>query len=362
MNYLILTGIVVLISFLYEHIRGIETTKKSVKIIVLALLCLVLCGFAGLRTDYNDTPVYIYNYSFTPRQISTIFKGEFSLSGVYLYRLWNYGIYHFISSDPNVWLFLCSTVFVLPSVYLIAKYAKGFTLSMFLFMIVGGYLFSLAGLKQAMATGIVMMGIPALINKKYFKYYIFCFIAMGFHTYSLIYLILPLLGRGLFNKRTIIFLVAMLILGVGMSFFAGVVSSIIELLGKDVDEETLTEGSVNILRALVYAVPFVLAIFGREKIKDGCSETDKRFIKISLLSALFMVLAVFGNPILFGRVPHFFSVGVVISLPILINSVFEDKNARIVTIVAIVLYFAFGLYQLYNDGAFTKDIFGLLWF
>ena len=362
MNYLILTGIVVLISFLYEHIRGIETTKKSVKIIVLALLCLVLCGFAGLRTDYNDTPVYIYNYSFTPRQISTIFKGEFSLSGVYLYRLWNYGIYHFISSDPNVWLFLCSTVFVLPTVYLIAKYAKGFTLSMFLFMVAGGYLFSLAGLKQAMATGIVMMGIPALINKKYFKYYIFCFIAMGFHTYSFIFLILPLLGRELFNKRTIIFCVAMLILGVGISFFAEAVSNIIELLGKDVDEETLTEGSVNIVRALVYAVPFVFAVLGRNKIKDGCSETDKRFIKFAILSSVFMILAMFGNPILFGRIPHYFNIGIVISLPILINSVFEDKNAKIVTIVAIVLYFAFGLYQLYNDGAFTKDIFALLWF
>lgn len=362
MNYLILTGIVVLISFLYEHIRGIETTKKSVKIIVLALLCLVLCGFAGLRTKYNDTGGYIRGFLDTPRQISTIFKGEFSISGVYLFGLWNYGIYHFISSNPNVWLFLCSAVFVLPTVYLIAKYAKGFTLSMFLFMVAGGYLFSLAGLKQAMATGIVMMGIPALINKKYFKYYIFCFIAMGFHTYSLIYLILPLLGRELFNKRTVIFCVAMLILGVGLSFFAETVSNLIEILGKDVDEETITEGSVNILRALVYAVPFVLAVLGREKIKDGCSETDKRFIKISLLSALFMILAIFGNPILFGRIPHYFNIGIVISLPILINSVFEDKNARIVTIVAIVLYFAFGLYQLYNDGAFTKDIFGLLWF
>ncbi|MBQ7373250.1 MAG: EpsG family protein [Clostridia bacterium] len=362
MSYLILTGLVVLISFFYEYIRGIEQTKKSVKIIVLALLCLVLCGFAGLRTKYNDTGNYILSFLETPRQISTIFKGEFSLGGVYLFELWNYVIFHFISSNPNVWLFLCSMVFVLPTVYLIAKYAKGFTLSMFLLMIVGGYLFSLAGLKQAMATGIVMMGIPALINKKYFKYYIFCFIAMSFHTYSLIYLILPLIGREVFNKRTIIFCVAMLILGVGLSFFADTVSSLVEILGKDVDEETITSGSVNILRALVYAVPFVLAVLGRNKIKEGCTEVDKRFIKIALMSSVFMILAIFGNPILFGRVPHYFGIGVVVSLPILIDGVFKGKDARVVTVIAIVLYFGFGLYQLYNDGAFMKDIFGLLWF
>ena len=320
-----------------------------------------MCLFAGLRTKYNDTGTYIQGFLNTPSQISTIFKGGISLSGVYLFELWNYVIFHFISSNPNVWLFLCSMLFVFPTVYLIAKYSRNFTLSIFLLMMAGGYLFSLAGLKQAMATGIVMMGIPALINKKHFKYYIFCFIAMGFHTYSLIYLILPLLGRELFNKRTIIFCVAMLVLGVGLSFFADTVSGLIELLGKDVDEETIVSGSVNILRALVYAVPFVLAVLGRNKIKENCTEVDKRFIKIALMSSIFMILAIFGNPILFGRIPHYFGIGVVISLPVLINGVFKGEDARIVTLIAIVLYFGFGLYQLYNDGAFMKDIFGLLW-
>ncbi len=362
MNYLILTGIVVVLSFFYEYIRGIQETKKSVKIIVLALLCLVLCGFAGLRTRYNDTGSYIQGFLNTPKKLSTIFKGEFKLSGVYLFELWNYVIFHFISDNPNVWLFLCSAVFVLPTTYIIAKHAKSFTLSMFLFMVAGGYLFSLAGLKQAMATGIVLMGIPALIERRYLKYCAFCAVAVGFHTYSLILFILPLLGRELFNKRTIIFCITMIVVGLALSSFAGALSNIIEFLGKDVEEETITTGSVNILRAAVYAVPFVLAILGRNKIREECTETEKRFIKIAILSSVFMILAIFGNPILFGRVPHYFGIGIVITLPILINSVFNEEDAKIITIIAIAFYFAFGLYQLYNDGAFTKDIFGLLWF
>ena len=362
MNYLILTGIVVVLSFFYEYIRGIQETKKSVKIIVLALLCLVLCGFAGLRTRYNDTGNYIQNFLNTPKKLSTIFKGEFKISGVYLYELWNYVIFNFVSENPNVWLFLCSAVFVLPTIYIIAKHAKSFTLSMFLLMVAGGYLFSLAGLKQAMATGIVLMGIPLLLKRRYLKYYIFCFVAMGFHTYSLIYLLLPLLGRELFNKRTIIFCITMIVVGLALSSFAGVISELIEFFGKDVEEETITTGSVNILRAAVYAVPFVLAVLGRNKIREECSETEKRFIKIALLSSVFMILAIFGNPILFGRVPYYFGIGIVITLPILISSVFNEEDAKIITIIAIVFYLAFCVYELYNDGAFTKDIFGLLWF
>jgi hypothetical protein len=227
-------------------------------------------------------------------------------------------------------------------------------------MFLGGYLFSLAGIKQAMATGIIMMGIPSLINKKYLKFYLCCIVAVGFHTYSFIYMILPLLGKEVFNKRTALFIAIVLTVGVGMSYFSEVISAIIKLLEHNVEDEIVFTGSVNVLRAVVFTIPFILALFAKDTICETCSDGEKWFLKISILSSVFMILALFGNPILFGRIPQYFNVGMVISIPIIIKLVFVEKDATLITIIAMACYFAFGIYALYGDGAFSEDIFRLV--
>ena len=252
-------------------------------------------------------------------------------------------------------------IFVCPAVYLIDKYSKSFTLSIIIFMFGGMYLFSLAGLKQAMATGIIMMALPSLFNKKYFSYYLTCIVALGFHAYSIFFLIVPLLGVEVLNARTIIFSVVIIAVGVLLSSFSGVITNIIEFLGKDVEEETILTGSVNILRALVFMVPLVLTLLGSKKL-DAASVGEKWLIKLSLLSSIFMVLALFGNPILFGRIPQYFLIGTVATMPLLIKNVFINKDETVVLLIAILCYFVFGLYSLYDDGAFSRDIFNLIWF
>lgn len=320
-----------------------------------------MCLFAGIRTDYNDTPIYILNFKHTPKEFSSLFSGEFAVSKVYLFRIWNYILYHFISQNANVYLFLCSMVFIFPAIYLIEKYSKNFTFSIILFMFGGMYLFSLAGIKQAMATGVVLISLPYLFKKKYVKYYMGCLVAIGFHTYSIFFLILPLLGSEIFNKKTIVFCIAIISIGVLLSYFSGIISVIIEWLGKDINEGTIQSGSVNILRAAVFLVPFILTVLGRKNLEQVTQE-KKWFLKIGILSTSFMVLALFGNPILFGRIPQYFIVGIVVSMPLLIEKGFMEKEQAKILFIAILGYILFGLYALYNDGAFARDIFGLIWF
>ena len=362
MNYLFLSTIVIIISFFYECVRNVQNAKRGVKILLIFSLCASLCLFAGLRTQYNDTLSYINEFSSTPNSISKVISGEFKISNVYLFKFFTYFIYHYVSTNPNVFLFLASAVFVVPSVMLIARYSKNFMFSMLLFVFGGGYLFSLAGLKQAMATGIVLMGLPALLDKKYFKYYFFCFLAVGFHAYSFLFFILPILGTEVFNKRTVVFCLGLILVGIGLSYFSNVISAIVEFLGKEIDEKVLVSGSVNILRTVVFSVPLILTLLGRKKVNQSCSESEKFLIKLSVFSSIFMILATFGNPVLFGRIPYYFTIGSVISVPMLIKKVFRGKEATIISFFASICYVAFGCYSLYVAGGFRSDIFGLLWF
>ncbi len=361
MNYLVLSIIVIGIAYFYEQLKGIDKTSQGVKWLFYIVICFLLCLFSGLRTRYNDTYAYIKGFSNTPSRFSTIFSMDFSISEVYFFQIWNYIIYHFISQNANVYLFLCSTVFVCPAIYLIERHSKNFTFSIILFMFGGMYLFSLAGLKQTMATGIILMGLPHLFKKEYFKYYIYCILALGFHTYSIFFLIIPLLGNEIFNKRTVVFCIAVIGIGVLLSYFSSLISMIIELLGKDVSEETIQSGSVNILRAVVFLVPFVLMLLGRKNLEQATA-VEKWFIKIGLLSSVFMVLALFGNPILFGRIPQYFLIGIVIAMPLLIEKAFAKSDRSMILFIAVFCYMIFGIYSLHIDGAFARDIFGLIWF
>lgn len=360
MNYLILSAVVISISYIYDRFKSAGKLSKGVNVLFYTLICFSLCLFAGLRTKYNDTGMYILTFSQTTDDYSKLFESEFSISNVYLFNIWNYVIYNFLSQDANVYLFLCSIVFVCPSVYLIKKYSKNFTFSMILFTFGGMYLFSLAGLKQAMATGILLIGLTNLFKKQYFKYYIFCLLSIGFHAYSLFYLVLPLLGVEIFNKRTVLFCLGIVLIGLLLNYFSGVITEIIELLGKDVSEETLQTGSVNIFRAFVYLVPFVLTILSINNLNTTSIE-EKWLIKMGVLSTAFMVLSLFGNPILFGRIPQYFLIGTVITMPLLIEKTFVKKELPIILFIAIICYIVYGLYGLYVNGALSSDIFGLIW-
>ena len=361
MNYIILSAIVIIFSYVYELLKNTGRLSRGARVLFCGVICFALCLFAGLRTAYNDTSTYIYDFENTKSDFASILAGKFSLSRVYLFKIWSYLIYHFISPSSFVFLFLSAMVFVCPAISLIDKYSKNFTLSIILFMFGGMYLFSLAGLKQTMATGVIMMGLPKLFDKKYFSYYLFCIISLGFHAYSIFFLILPLLGSEVFNKRTILFCISVVVVGVLLSFFSEAITSIIDFLGKDVTEETLLSGSVNILRALVFMVPLVLTIIGRKNLVVATTN-EKWLLKIGVLSSIFMVLALFGNPILFGRIPQYFLIGIVVTLPLLISKAFNKRDQLLILFIAVICYIIFGVYSLHIDGAFVRDVFKLTWF
>lgn len=359
MKYLLLFVIVIFLSIFYSIYKSQST--KVVRRLMLFAICFALCGFAGLRTGYNDTPAYISEFYHTPQKLSAIFNGDFSIENVYLFRLWNFVVYNYISKNVHIYFFLSSVICVCPLVFIIDKYSKNFVLSMILFMMLDVYLFSLAGLKQAMAIGILALGINSYINKDTWKYVLSVIIAMGFHSFSFICLIIPILGRELWSKKTIVFCLILIVAGLFLSNFRGAILAIVDYMGETVDEDKMFLGSINPIRLLVYLIPVMLTIAGAKN-RKASTGGENILAKISVLSGMFMTLALFGSPILFGRIPQYFLLGTVISLPDQIECAFGKKNRTIIIMLAAIAYCIFGIYELYNDGAFATDIFKLIWF
>ncbi len=359
MSYVVLSILVVILSGIYEKIKNLNAKTKGLQYILLATICLSLCVFAGLRTEYNDTSIYIRGFKKTPTRFSLLFANDFAISNVYGFNIFQYLIYNYVSTNPHVFLFICAVVFVVPCVIMIDKHSKAFTFSMFLFMATGAYLFSLAGIKQALATGIMMLGFNAFLNRRVLSYYLYCLLAISFHTYAIFFLIIPIFGGSLWDKKIVVFGFLILIVGIALSQLSGVMASVIEFLGKDVEEEIIVEGSVNVFRALVYLVPFVLAIFANDEVNQEGDREQMLWIKVGIISTFFMVLSLFGNPILFGRIPQYFLMGIVISLPNLIEKAFKGDVRLLIVMLAVVGYTAFAIYGLYVDKAFSEDIFKL---
>lgn len=362
MNYIIISIIVLTFSKIYQN----SNKNGKIKIFALLFICFILCYFAGSRSTYNDTGAYREGFLSFNSSLSEIFSENFSLSAIYGFNVWQWFIKQF-TDNYHVFFFLSSALFVIPSVILIDKYSQDFTFSMLLFLTCGGYFFSLAALKQMAATGIMIIGILSYLKhpdkgiKRYLIYYLFCALAISFHGYAVIYLLIPLFGEKLFNKRTIAFLVVMAAFAAFSSAFNSLVIWISNFIGKDITEEILNSGSVNVFRALVFAVPFFLTLIGNRKIANF--EPDKQFIlKLSMFSSLFMIMALFGNPILFGRLPYYFVVATAVALPTIIRNVFDIRSRKIIYLIATLGYIAFAIYGLHQDGAFTKDIFNMqLW-
>ena len=169
---------------------GSEYRNKHRRLIICSLVIFILlAGFAGLRTRCNDTGTYKHGYELiSPEQ------GYDDIA-------WDIG------SNPlfnvvNIWLktggistqnFLMFWALVTVGCYIIFvhKYSSDYAISIFLLFTTGCYGFVFAGIKQAAAVGIALIGVMYALKKKWVPYAVCIAIATLIHPYSLMYLIVP---------------------------------------------------------------------------------------------------------------------------------------------------------------------------
>lgn len=321
---------------------------KTVDLALIAM-CIVMSLFCGLRTAYNDTETYISGFRNAPTPSEYLATKPNLLGNPAFYLIQS--VFKYCIADNANLFFLCVAFFsVTTMVTFVRQYSKSFAFSTIMLFSLGLYLSNFAATKQCIATSIVLMAIPALLKRQYIKYILVVLIASLFHAYALMSIILPLFLNKPWSKITyitiFIFLIAIFTFETSISNFLDLADS----LGKEISEEVVfgTQG-INIFRLAVFCIPVLISFVFRYRIRMRESiYAEYLFINMAILSFLVMALGIFNAANLFGRSANYFQIGAVISLPWMINIVFDKKSAKWFLMVASVFYLVFFWYG-YRD-------------
>lgn len=312
------------------------------------LLLLTLILPVGLRRIYNDTGAYINNFLNSPGVNEIWNSREMYILSNPAFKLYN-SVIREVTDNYHVFLMIPAIFVQYSFVSTIRRYSSSFTLGIGLYLCLGTYVLTMAAMKQVIATGIVMLAIPSLMDRKWTKYYLLIFIAFMFHTYSIAFVILPLFLDKPWNFRTLLFLASIIFI---INNFESVIGSFLEYAndsGKYVAEyEIFDNAQINIFRVMVYAVvPIMALLLYAYLFRGSYPEHYNVFINMSIISCAVMSIGTVNGANMFGRMANYFEMGTICSMPWIIHRAFTRRSARVIYLIA-TLCFLFYFYYAYE--------------
>lgn len=309
------------------------------------LLVAILVFFAGLRTGYNDTGMYMRSFSSAPA-LSEFLGNPENLNPFKnpLYMFYRSALRE-ITDNAQILIFTTSAFTQIGFVRFIKRYSDHFTFSIFIYFGLGTYILTLAALKQVVAMAIITLAIPYLTENKLGKYYLLMVTAMLVHTYAIAFAVLPLFRVRPWRLVTFLFLA---IIAVVVMNFESAITAFLEQaeeLGKSVsDEEVFADATINVFRLAVYAVPPLISFCFQRWVLRNTDTADNLLIHMSILSFAFMFMGTQAGANMFGRMGNYFELGAVCCLPSMLKKTFDDRSYKAVAALACVGFFGFFFY------------------
>ena len=309
------------------------------------LLGIVMVCFAGLRIHYNDTDTYVHAYNllaaspdpFSGFQWTLGMNPGFTLCNILLAKL---------GFSAQSFLFAYSVLTVGISLWFIRKYTNNVWLSVFLYIVVGNYIFTLAAIKQCAAIAFCLVGIDRALRKKWISFTFWVLLGTVFHPYALLYFLTPLLMFRPWSGKTYLMLILFIAAGLLLQPLIGTVINITTLLGEEYDADSFMGEGVNPFRFAVMAVPILLSFLSRAVIREENNRTNNLILNLSMLNGTIMFVALFGTANYFARLANYFVIFQSLAIPWLLTH-FEPRSRKILTRTAVVCY---ALYFYYENG------------
>lgn len=290
---------------------------------------------SGLRNNIGDTPFYIHTYNitnFTWELVKSQDDIGFAVLQMILKRY---------SNDPQILIFttaLITNVLIIIGLY---KYSRLFELSIYVYITGGLFLVTMNGIRQCLATAIIFTGTKYLIEGNWFKYIVVIIFASLFHQSALILIPMYFLVRfKAWSKATLILLLFSILIVLGYNQFSSLLFSAIQDSQYGVYSQ-FNEGGANILRVVIFAIPLVIAFFGREKLREIYPESDF-IVNMAIIGLSFMIISM-GNWI-FARFNIYFELYQIILISWIVK-VFREKDQKLIYYAIIICYLAYYFYE-----------------
>ncbi len=327
---------------------------KSLNWVFVLLLIVFLSLFAGLRTGYNDTSAYLKSYNSLAAFPDILDGFSWELGANPGFFLLN-SLLKAAGFHAQTFILFYSALFVTAAVLFMKRYSNSFTLSIFLFVCVNGYLFSMAAIKQCAAISIGLIAIPFVEKKKWITFALLIFLAATFHPYILLFAILPFLRFRPWSPGTWILL---LLTAISARYLPHIVDTAVDvaaLLGDGYDAEAFVGEGVNVFRVLVTCVPPLLTFVFLPNISNA--KTDRMeyaFMNSSFVFAAIMFVGLFGTANYFGRLANYCIVFPAVALPLIVSKL-SPNDRRFLTVAMVVCYLAYFYYGNGIHSSFARE-------
>lgn len=324
-----------------DSLGGAEYVYKDWVLYFIMTAAMAL--LVGLRTKGNDTFSYTHMYEMLPYgwdKLSEI--NWFSLAGAPGFQALNV-VMKTLKFSTQDFLMVYSLFTVTVYLWFVRKYTRNILFSVFLVYTMGIYTFTMAAIKQTVAVAFLLIATDKAIQKKYVGFVLFVGIAMLFHPYSFVYLIIPFLGFVPWTKPTKYLLLGTAVIAIAFNYLLEPLLNLTDALGADYTEEELTEAGVNVFRVLVVWVPVVLSFLTQAGFRKTKDRAVNIIINASMINALIMFIGLFGTANYFARLANYFLIFQAIALPIILDML--DKNSKdVLTLGAVAGYSGYFYY------------------
>lgn len=340
-SLLIIFAATMVLSYWAQYrVLSIRGNRSAASSFCLAAIIVMMSLHCGLRTAYNDTLAYIRSFQSVPT-LEAYLAGGVDLTKNPLFGMLQCVFRNYISDNCNLFFF-CVAMFTMTCfVTFIKRFSHDFTFSMILFYTLL-YLLPFGAMKQGLAMAIMTIAITNLLNGRKIAYFLLVGLAALFHTYAIVFVVLPVF---LAKPWTLIVYAAVAAVAFIIVTFEESITRFIELsdgFGRDlVAEELLTQPGMNFFRIAVYGVPPLMSFLFQSRCRSAADKPISLMINMSVISFLFCCMGAVNAANMFGRSAIYFMMGAIISLPWMIERVFEPKSAKFVKSIAVVCYLLF---------------------
>lgn len=330
---------------------------------LFSLLVIILVLFAGLRTIGNDTATYMRNFEMkTIDSLAGIFHIDWAIGSNPLFNIYSIVIKSIISDNAHVFIFLSAILVQCSFLFFLRRYAPNFGFSIFLYVAFTVYAFTMAAMKQTLATALAIWTIPMFAEGKKLVPTLMILVASLVHPYVVIFLFALFLTGNVWDKKTALILGVTILISFFLEPFLETVLNVASEIGDEYDINDFTEGAgINIFRIAVYCVSPILSFIYREEIRN----TDNPFyflcINLSVIASCFIILGSFGGANMFGRMANYFDLLYCISLIIVLKyGVTNSQTKFLLTSIAILCFCFF--YFMYYYKYLNSSEYSTSWF
>lgn len=302
-------------------------------LLVMATI-VILALVSGLRNNIGDTFFYMHAYSITDFRTQFQFEGDFGFTLLQI-------ALQSISRDPQLLIIVTACVTMLFIGLAFKQYARLFELSIFVFIASGMYITSMNGIRQFLASAILFAASKYLFEGKWKVYIPIALLAATIHNTALLFIpIYFLVRRKAWSGNTLLALLLAVAIVIGFNTFQSALFTVLE----DTHYGTYSnfdEGGANIIRVIIYALPLIIAFFGREKLRQLNPYSDC-IVNLTLLGLVFMMIST--QNWIFARFSIYFGLYQIVLLSWIVK-LFREKDQRFLYYAIVIFYLAFFYYE-----------------